>query len=648
MSIEYKLPYTGNEINRKLGEIDNLAKKSEIPSRLSELTNDKGYTTESYVQTYSQPKGNYALNSDVPSIEGLASIEYVDNAISDIADMLGTSSPIGLIEPRDNDVPKIYITGILPENKEEVSAEMLYISKTETFHAYIMIKCQGTSSLSYSKKNFTIKMYEDKECTVKMYKAMKGWKENYKFVLKANWIDYSHARNIVSARLWSQIVESRSDYDTLPEELKNSPNNGAVDGFPIIVYCNGLYWGRYTWNIGKDGYLTNMDDSLDTHCLLCSENYYSGCFRATAVIDETDWTDELHKIAPENIVTSLNRAINFVMDSTDENFVANIENYFNLPSLIDYYIFCYAICHLDGLGKNQLLLTYDGVHWIASAYDMDSTFGLYWDGRSFVSHKYKMQEEYETGVNNTTNLLYERLGLLFSEQIKERYAELRKTVLNEINMIREFEKFTDLIPPYICAEDYASTTANGKFTGIPSTSSNNIGQIRQYIVNRLDYVDSMINSDITSGEKILRENYSPAGASWIDTATLDLNNGDYIEVSVNLSSCTNATENILSVGDTIGSWSQNVAGYHVYYSPNYSSGGVLQINALIGSTHNRKEINITSHPTIIRIEASGMYVDGTKVQTNSRLSEVSNLQIGSTEGSVRSKAVYNYIKVYKH
>ena len=117
------------------------------------------------------------------------------------------------------------------------------------------------------------------------------------------------------------------------------------------------------------------------------------------------------------------------MNSSDEDFVNNIGNYFDLNSLIDYYLLAYAICHLDGLGKNQLLLTYDGIHWMASAYDMDSTFGLYWNGASFVSHKYRMQADYEPSVaHNTTNLLYERLEQLFKEQIKERYSFLRTGV----------------------------------------------------------------------------------------------------------------------------------------------------------------------------------------------------------------------------
>lgn len=572
----------------------------------------------------------------------------LEKTIQSVSDRVTELTGGSLVEPTDNDVPKVYITGTLPENKEEIFAEMLYVSKTETFNAYIKIKCQGTSSLAYNKKNFTIRMFEDEGRTIELKKSMRGWKPNNKFVLKANWIDYSHARNIVSARLWSQMVKTRPDYESLPQEFKDSPNHGAVDGFPIIVYCNGLYWGRYTWNIGKDGYLTNMDSSLDTHCLLCSEDYASSCFRATAVIDETDWTDELHKTAPESIVTSLNRAINFVMDSSNEQFVANIENHFNLPSLIDYYIFCYAICHLDGLGKNQLLLTYDGTHWMAGAYDLDSTFGLYWDGNSFVSHQYKMQDEYETAVNGTTNLLYERLGTLFNAQIKERYNELRNTILSEVHMIQEFEKFIDIIPPYKCAEDYASTTANGRFQTIPSTSTNNIGQIRQYIVKRLAYTDSMINSTIISGWNVLRENYSPVGASWIDTATVDLNSGDYIEISVNLGSCVNANENIISVGDSISSWTQNTAGYHIYYSRSSSYAGVLQINALIGGTNNRKEVNISSHPTVIRIDSNGVHVNGTRAQTNIRVNEITNLQIGSAEGATRSNATYNYIKVFKN
>lgn len=50
MATEFKLSYTGSQINEKLNKIDSLAEKSEIPSKLSQLTNDSGYIT-GYTET---------------------------------------------------------------------------------------------------------------------------------------------------------------------------------------------------------------------------------------------------------------------------------------------------------------------------------------------------------------------------------------------------------------------------------------------------------------------------------------------------------------------------------------------------------------------------------------------------------------------
>ena len=158
------------------------------------------------------------------------------------------------VEPQDYDIPKVFLTGDnfsnMTTSKNEVTMDMEYISKTDRFTSAIKIKFQGDSSLTYPKKNFTIKMYEDDTYQKKLKKEFKNWGTNQnKYVLKANYIDITHARNIVSARLWSQIVKSRSNYDNLNELLKTSPNQGAIDGFLIKLYVNGTYQGRYTWNI---------------------------------------------------------------------------------------------------------------------------------------------------------------------------------------------------------------------------------------------------------------------------------------------------------------------------------------------------------------------------------------------------------------
>jgi hypothetical protein len=48
---------------------------------------------------------------------------------------------VSVAEPREDDIPKVFIDGVIPTTKDDVLAELTYISKTLTFHSYIEIKC---------------------------------------------------------------------------------------------------------------------------------------------------------------------------------------------------------------------------------------------------------------------------------------------------------------------------------------------------------------------------------------------------------------------------------------------------------------------------------------------------------------------------
>ena len=396
------------------------------------------------------------------------------------------------VEPAEDDIPKVFFGGPLQQTKDEAVVPFRYISKTEEIIGFAEIKAQGNSSMSYPKKNQTVKMYKDAYCTEKLKADFKGWGKQNKHVYKANWIDLTHARNVVSARLWGDVLRSRADYESLPELLRTSPNQGAVDGFPVKVYAAGVYQGRYTLNIPKDKWTFNMDDELDEHCVLCGENYVSGCFRAAAKIDGSDWTDEIHDTVPASIKTRWNEVISFVMNATDEEFEANLSQYFYVDSLIDYYLFALASCGLDAMGKNQIYATYDGQKWIASMYDMDSTWGLYWNGSKFVATDYS-RESYEDYVAGDGNLLYIRLENIFGAEIRARWAELKNDALSIANIINRFERFTDIAPAELVKEDFASTTGGGKFTGIPSQTTNNIQQIRAFALARQAWTDEYVN-----------------------------------------------------------------------------------------------------------------------------------------------------------
>jgi len=450
-------------------------------------------------------------DSSTNAVQNKVIKKYVDNSIVDAA--------------QEMDVPKLFWTGSLPVAKSEgnIRGKITYSSKSKSFECYGTLKVQGNSSTIYPKKNFTLTFYSDAEYSAKK-KVNLRWGKQSKYVLKANWIDLSHARNVVSCRIWGDSMDSRTGYTSYPEALVTSPNNGVVNGFPIKFYANGIYYGRYSLNIPKDAWMANMDKSSENEVILCGENYIGGCFRALPVIDGSDWTDELHDTVPATILSSWTEAVSFVMNSSDAEFYSNLSNHFDVESLIDYYIYGIISCNLDGYGKNQLYMKYANTPYIVQTYDMDSTWGLWWNGQSFVSTGYT-REEYQDYLDcpltEKGNLLFIRLANLFAEEIATRWVELKNTKFSVDNLIIAFEKWTDICPKELVEEDYAPTTANGNFTNIPSKTTNNIQQIRDYIVKRRVYAEEKL-SNVKHYDVYTSKNYGQPGESLDVTISTNL------------------------------------------------------------------------------------------------------------------------------
>ena len=387
-------------------------------------------------------------------------------------------------EPVAGDLPVVYITGEIPTTKKYVKGEIEYISKTSKFKVYTYIKLQGNSSLQYPKKNFTIKLYKNEARTIKANKEFKNWGAHNNFVLKADYIDILHARNVVSAKLWSKVVQSRSDYDMLPDGIKNSPNNGAIDGFPIKVYINGEYCGLYCWTIPKCDWMVGMDSSNVNHALLSAEFNDNGdiayefnpCNFNALWDGSSDYFDVEIGTNDTTLVSSLNTVISAVMNSDQ----TTLEQVLDIKGAIDYFIFQTVILGTDGLAKNMLLATYDMTKWYLCPYDMDATFDLDWEGD--ILDIYDRIPPYYPYNNRYSSLL---TGIIegYANEYKARYFELRKSVLSYSSIINEFEKYIT-----VYGEDiYIQDTIN--FPAIPSVPVNTLNSLRTFVKDRLNYLD---------------------------------------------------------------------------------------------------------------------------------------------------------------
>ena len=364
-------------------------------------------------------------------------------------------------------------------------------------NGYAELKWQGNSSLNYPKKNYTGKFYEDsaksikQKINVQLNTDSRKWGNENKFVLKANYIDKTHARNIVSARIAGKMLNTRSDYNNLPAKLKNAPNYGFIDGFPVEIYLNNEYLGLYTWNIPKDGWMFGMTEKDYSEIVICSEVPTDYClYRAEPTHEH--WSEEYpgDSIGTDGVLDKWKIAEAFVRTSDDATFTSQLSQHFNINSLLDYYIFCYLCCDIDGLGKNQVVCSYDGGNtWIYTLYDLDSTFGLYWNGSKLVSSSYRCPEDYETYATNKDsgkyNLLFEKICRLFPNEL---YARYREGVLSNTNLISEFTTFKNHLP------DEYYTRDGEKWTDIPSKDITSFEQIQTFINERCTYVDNMFET----------------------------------------------------------------------------------------------------------------------------------------------------------
>lgn len=379
------------------------------------------------------------------------------------------------------------IAGMTKENK--VTLNYIYQDKSGT----CTLKWQGSSSVTLPKKNYTITFDN-------AFEVVSGWGIQKKYCLKANFVDSSHARNIVCAKLWGKIVKSRTPSNATLNAL---PNGGAVDGFPIIISLNGKFHGLYTWNIPKDAWMFGMDGT-GQQAIICAEVNENGAvaFNGLATLnpeldfdleyssnDESDW-----------VLESLNRLLTAVKDSDGTNITNGITPYLDWKSAIDYFIHACLTSNYDGIYRNYLLATYDGVKWFFTGYDMDVVLGLRAMGRYFYP------ANHDAGSFTAMASQHKLFGLIWKymrPQFRARYNELRASILSVENVANMFVDFTADIATPVYIDDWR------RWNTVPSTSANNLSQIITYYDLRCRNADEWIKS--TEGETEMPEQEKPDG-----------------------------------------------------------------------------------------------------------------------------------------
>lgn len=398
-------------------------------------------------------------------------------------------------------IPIIELQGTLPTDASQKNS-LSY--KYENFEGTATLKWQGQSSLAFPKKNFTIKF--DKK-----FIAKDGWLADNTYVLKGNFNDFSQARNVVSAEIWAKIVKSRNwNYVPLADNdgsliVDNTTNGfnvyedimpglhgtGAVDGFPVMLVVNGDYCGLYSFVLKKKAETFGFGKSNLEYALSCertpdNQNRNSVAFKGLADLDGKDFDFEYTKSDEDkaNAKASFNNMISKIIEATGKGYESVIEDYLDIDSVIDYMIFTSLISAADGITKNYLMLSYDGVKWYFSAYDLDCTFGNWQDG--WLSQQ-------PSGIPtladwNRSNRAMHLVYTYGKDRLKARYKELRDGILSVENVRRMFIDYVSNISHALKDEELKL------WPQTPASEVHNINQIVEHYRLRAEFIDKEIES----------------------------------------------------------------------------------------------------------------------------------------------------------
>lgn len=293
-----------------------------------------------------------------------------------------------------------------------------------------------------------------------------------------------------------ELLDQNGHPITVPSyPLNVYPNHGAYDGFPCYIIANGSYIGLYTMLIAKDKDMFGIGQYKQykkTECVVSNEGAGTdgaGGFKvANLVVDaeegedvsgkSTAWTyecipnkkpdpsdydkgtdddeykEDLSKYEEDNTKfrTSLNTMIQSVVNSTgkddkDTNYKKVSAKYLDYDSVVDYMIFSSLINAADDVGKNWLLVTYDGTKWFFSAYDLDTTWGNWCPYSKNPNLLWRPDEGSPSlkdwdGYNRAMHMIW----TYDPQRLIDRYEYLRSTVFSEENVYREFLSFIRKIP----------------------------------------------------------------------------------------------------------------------------------------------------------------------------------------------------------
>lgn len=317
--------------------------------------------------------------------------------------------------------PVMIITGNIPvlENtsnkKEQIIVDVNYINMQDPTKSFTMkgaaMRPQGTSSMSYPKKNF--KLYSNKVDNTEVYDYqgnkiednLYAFKDNAQPVdvwcMKADYAESSGTHNTGIARLWNKVMydavidgehklRTKAQVAALNNNYKYDVRT-TVDGFPINLFykltddSELVFIGKYNFNNDKSTesvYGFRDIPGFDNSKVECWEVLNNGdpiaLFKTVNNFDKA-WDTAFEGRYPDGNtkVTNLKAFCTWVTRSNGKltAFKRDKWEHLDVYKVAAYYVYLMRFGAVDQTVKNAMITTEDGQHYFYINYDNDTING---------------------------------------------------------------------------------------------------------------------------------------------------------------------------------------------------------------------------------------------------------------------------------
>lgn len=367
-------------------------------------------------------------------------------------------------------------------------------------HSAILVsgKCelsiQGHGSAALEKKGYTFDVFNEEEDSLEL--KFGGMVATDSFHLKAYATDRTHSRDVASGRMWADLCKTLPyPYSRINNKVYTPKLTGReadlytydaqyyTDGFPCAVMLNGGFYGLYTLRLKKkrENYALNNRDK--GHIFLDSSTYNAFLGQP---FNPANWDlkspqvagyVEAGPISDTDVLASINRLWGFLNNLTAQ--AANHAQFIDLPIWVRYYMHAELIGHLDSIGNNMNLITWDNTHWIILPYDMDHSVGLNPFGGQWVV------EATKTGYLIAGDI-WPAFRNAFLQQIREAWTDLRtRRIITTERVMSYYYAQISSVPRNVYAQDAA------RWPLVWSNAEPTTLQMEYYINSRISWLDSV-------------------------------------------------------------------------------------------------------------------------------------------------------------